>query len=91
MNSLPARQCAKRIAPFLRVPMEPAFCEVTPCPRQDNGYDCGVYALCFAEAVCRIKLLSDSESTLQNISGSDVDKWRKDTKIMIEALAKDAQ
>ena len=55
------------------------------------GYDCGVYALCFAEAMCRIKLLSDPESILQNISGSYVDKWRTDTKLMIGTLAKEAQ
>jgi len=52
------------------------------------GHDCGVYALCFAEVMCKVVLLKEPKSQLQSISGEAVQKWRSDTKQLIAALAR---
>ena len=53
-----------------------------------SGYDCGVYALCFVEAMCKVKLLKEPEDKLQSISEETVQQWRRDTKQLITELAK---
>jgi len=52
------------------------------------GHDCGVYALCFAEVMCKVVLLKEPKSQLQSISGEAVQKWRSDTKQLIAVLAR---
>ena len=54
-----------------------------------SGYDCGVYALCFVEVMCKIKLLKEPEVQLQSISEETVQQWRRGTKQLITDLAKE--
>ena len=54
-----------------------------------SGYDCGVYALCFVEVMCKIKLLKEPEDQLQSVSEETVQQWRRGTKQLITDLAKE--
>lgn len=52
-----------------------------------SGHDCGVYALLFAEALCRVKLEGAPTSTLTELGGSTAKQWRVDTRRLIHTLA----
>lgn len=51
------------------------------------AHDCGVYALCFAELICRKELLHDQQSVLGVATAEYVSKWRKETIDLIHRLA----
>lgn len=60
--------------------------------RNDNisfytAYDCGVYALMFAERVCRVKLMNEPASCLASISSAAVTQHRVDILELIHSLA----
>ncbi|CAN9506574.1 unnamed protein product [Ophioblennius macclurei] len=50
-NSLHARRIAAKLEPFLGAGRKPPFVE-EDCPPQQNSYDCGMYVICIAEALC---------------------------------------
>uniref|UniRef100_A0A3P9JTY9 SUMO peptidase family member, NEDD8 specific n=1 Tax=Oryzias latipes TaxID=8090 RepID=A0A3P9JTY9_ORYLA len=50
-NSLHARRIASKLEPFLGPGRKALFME-EPCPPQQNSYDCGMYVICIAEALC---------------------------------------
>lgn len=50
-NSLHARRIAAKLEAFLGAGRKPLFVE-EPCPSQQNSYDCGMYVICIAEALC---------------------------------------
>lgn len=50
-NSLHACRIASKLEPFLGAGRKAAFVE-EPCPSQQNSYDCGMYVICIAEALC---------------------------------------
>lgn len=50
-NSLHARRIATKLEPFLGAGRQAPFVE-EPCPSQQNSYDCGMYVICIAEALC---------------------------------------
>ena len=52
-----------------------------------SAYDCGVYALMFAERVCRIKMLKEPVSLLSSITSASVTQQRTDTLTLINSLA----
>ncbi|XP_056268952.1 sentrin-specific protease 8 isoform X1 [Pseudoliparis swirei] len=50
-NSRHARRIAGSLDPFLGAGRKAQFVE-EPCPSQKNSYDCGMYVICIAEALC---------------------------------------
>ncbi len=52
------------------------------------GYDCGVYAMCFAEAVCAVKLRKEEErATIDAMSPKKAQEWRANTQARIQSMA----
>lgn len=66
---------------------------ITACVHQNDNisfhaaYDCGVYALMFAERVCRVKLMNEPASLLTSISSEAVTQRRVDILELIHSLA----
>ncbi len=53
------------------------------------GYDCGVFVMCFTDALCAIKLEGDKEERLTNIGKDSTDTLRTHLKSLIVSLAKE--
>ncbi|XP_014213354.1 sentrin-specific protease 8 [Copidosoma floridanum] len=50
MNSAVARDFSRKVMDYLLDGGKGQFIEVD-CPQQDNGYDCGLFVLCFADVI----------------------------------------
>lgn len=58
-------------------------CKHRKCPQQTNGYDCGVYALCFAQAVCLNK--ASTETLPAVVSAASVTAFRREILAVLNA------
>ena len=79
-----ARQMARRLAPLLGC--KPKMTEAT-CSRQQNGYDCGVFALLHAEEVLR-RLGSGGDLMHVHISQERVEDTRRNMLRVIREIAR---
>ncbi|XP_076448194.1 sentrin-specific protease 8-like [Babylonia areolata] len=52
-NGLVAKELMDRLQPFLHASKRGSKFVEMDCPRQTNGYDCGMYVICMAEHLCR--------------------------------------
>ena len=82
-NETAARQMARRLAPLLGCP--PRVTDAA-CSRQQNGYDCGVFALVHAEEVLR-RIASGGDLTRVPVSQERVDEARRDMLRLIKEIA----
>ncbi|XP_061617016.1 sentrin-specific protease 8 isoform X1 [Phyllopteryx taeniolatus] len=80
-NSLHARRIASKLEPMLCVGREAAFVE-EPSPVQQNSYDCGMYVICIAEALCEKPHLA-----LQTLTPTFIKQKRAEWCILIQSLA----
>lgn len=53
VNRKSASQFANKIMHYFFGSKNKNFVEIPHCPQQDNGYDCGLFTLCFADVVLR--------------------------------------
>ncbi|KAK1400087.1 hypothetical protein POM88_009950 [Heracleum sosnowskyi] len=66
----------------------PVFMECTTTPQQSNGYDCGLYVLAIARAICQWD--SDMISTIEkNVDYSVEMKMRREVLDIIQEMATD--
>ena len=83
-NETAARQMARRLAPLLGC--NPKMTDAT-CSRQQNGYDCGVFALLHAEEVLR-RLGSGGDLMHVHISQERVEDTRRNMLRLIREIAR---
>uniref|UniRef100_V9LA53 Sentrin-specific protease 8 n=1 Tax=Callorhinchus milii TaxID=7868 RepID=V9LA53_CALMI len=87
MNSKHARQIVEKLQPFLGTRSEVPFVEES-APVQQNSYDCGMYVMCNAEALCQHYLRGDERSLQQVVTPAHITQKRVSWKNLIEQLAK---
>ncbi|XP_051919324.1 sentrin-specific protease 8 [Hippocampus zosterae] len=80
-NSLHARLIASKLEPLLGAGRKPVFQE-QPTPVQENSYDCGMYVICIAEALCEKPHLA-----LQTLTPAFIKQKRAEWCIIIQSLA----
>ncbi|KAL1007681.1 hypothetical protein UPYG_G00090140 [Umbra pygmaea] len=89
-NSLHARCIANKLEPFLGLGMKMPFVE-EPCPLQQNSYDCGMYVICNAEALCeRARVEGSPYLPIQNITPTFITQKRIEWCRLIQKLATDS-
>ncbi|XP_068597943.1 sentrin-specific protease 8 [Brachionichthys hirsutus] len=87
VNSLHARRIATKLGPFLGAERMALFVE-EPCPSQQNGYDCGMYVICIAEALCEKARLDDTPRLpLQMITPAYISEKRAEWCRLIQSLS----
>ncbi|XP_069910850.1 sentrin-specific protease 8 [Oryctolagus cuniculus] len=87
-NSVHAKQVAEKLQAFLgRHGDSPAFVE-EKAPAQQNSYDCGMYVICNAEALCHGFFGQQPEPLLQLLTPTYITKKRAEWKELIARLAK---
>ncbi|XP_076011408.1 sentrin-specific protease 8 [Genypterus blacodes] len=86
-NSVHARCIASKLEPFLGTGRKVQFVE-EPCPSQQNSYDCGMYVICIAEALCE-KARSEGSPRLpvQSITPAYITQKRAEWCRLIQSLA----
>ncbi|TRY96163.1 hypothetical protein DNTS_008371 [Danionella cerebrum] len=88
-NSLHARRIASRLEPFLGTGVKVPFVE-EQCPSQQNSYDCGMYVICNAEALCeRIRVDGCPSLCAQTITPNHITFKRTEWYLLIQRLAKE--
>ncbi|CAL8243932.1 unnamed protein product [Lota lota] len=89
-NSIHARRIAGKLEPFFGTGGKVRFVE-EPCPSQQNSYDCGMYVICNAEALCEEAKGNSSPVRLpvQSITPAFITQRRRDLCRLIHRLAKD--
>ncbi|XP_029201653.2 sentrin-specific protease 8-like isoform X1 [Acropora millepora] len=85
-NSPAARSLAKKMEPFLAAKSS-HFVE-DRCPQQENGYDCGVYLICFAEELCQNFFDNAEKCVGESILAQDVRQKRTMIKSLILELGR---
>eukprot|EP00455_Lapot_gusevi_P030704 TRINITY_DN3306_c0_g1_i3.p1 TRINITY_DN3306_c0_g1~~TRINITY_DN3306_c0_g1_i3.p1 ORF type:complete len:222 (-),score=31.35 TRINITY_DN3306_c0_g1_i3:46-711(-) len=94
-NAYVARRLAKKLAPHMPDEAKEsrgwAYSEI-PSPQQKNGYDCGVYAMAFAEKVAELFNLENSLANSQtyladSISAANVSQKRQQIRDTIQSVA----
>ncbi|KAM9311815.1 sentrin-specific protease 8 [Gastrophryne carolinensis] len=83
-NAPHARRMAKNLS--LLLDGSPRYQE-EEAPIQHNSYDCGMYVLCIAEALCEQHFLGCNNLNLQNITPQYVTQKRKEWKETIRELS----
>ncbi|XP_010874017.1 sentrin-specific protease 8 [Esox lucius] len=87
-NSLHARLIATKLEPFLGPGRHMPVVE-EPCPPQQNSYDCGMYVICNAEALCERATLEGSlQLPVQTITPTYITQKRIEWGRLIQRLAK---
>nr|ACO51889.1 Sentrin-specific protease 8 [Aquarana catesbeiana] len=66
-------------------------CQEEKAPVQHNSYDCGMYVVCVAEALCEQYFLGDNNLNFQNITPQYVTQKRKEWKEIIRGLSSDSK
>ncbi|KAF6719038.1 Sentrin-specific protease 8 [Oryzias melastigma] len=86
-NSLHARRIATKLEPFLGAGRKALFKE-EPCPPQQNSYDCGMYVICIAEALCEsIRAEGSPRLPVQVITPAYITQKRAEWRRLIQSLA----
>ncbi|XP_077450503.1 sentrin-specific protease 8 [Stigmatopora argus] len=80
-NSPHARRIASKLEPVLGAGKKATFVD-EPSPEQQNSYDCGMYVICIAEALCE-----DPQLALQNLTPDFIQQKRSEWFILIHNLA----
>ncbi|XP_060116219.1 sentrin-specific protease 8 [Heteronotia binoei] len=86
-NSIHARQVAGKLEAFLGKRGKASFVE-EKAPAQQNSYDCGMYVICNAEALCRAHFQAQQEPILQLLTPSYITQKRKEWKELIAKLSR---
>ncbi|XP_029624126.1 sentrin-specific protease 8 [Salmo trutta] len=88
-NSLHARRIATKLEPFLGSGRKVPFVE-EPCPLQQNSYDCGMYVICNAEALCeRARVEGSPHLPVQTITPAYITQKRLEWCRLIQRLDRD--
>ncbi|NP_001070633.1 sentrin-specific protease 8 isoform X1 [Danio rerio] len=88
-NSLHARRIAAKLEAFLGAGAKVPFVE-EQCPSQQNSYDCGMYVICNAEALCEsIKTEGFPSLPTPIITPTYITHKRTDWYSLIQRLAKE--
>lgn len=79
---------AKYLANRLKNLLKGAFSEVEKCPQQQNGSDCGIYTICFAEFLATVYSSDGNahQSLQQFVAQDKVTHKRQDLRKLIESL-----
>ncbi|XP_003450828.1 sentrin-specific protease 8 [Oreochromis niloticus] len=86
-NSLHARRIASKLEPFLGAGRKALFVE-EPCPSQQNSYDCGMYVICIAEALCeKARVEGSPRLPVQMITPAYITQKRAEWSRLIQSLA----
>uniref|UniRef100_A0AAQ4QQM6 SUMO peptidase family member, NEDD8 specific n=1 Tax=Gasterosteus aculeatus aculeatus TaxID=481459 RepID=A0AAQ4QQM6_GASAC len=86
-NSLHARRVAVNLEPFLGAGRKAPFVE-EPCPSQKNSYDCGMYVICIAEALCeKARVEGSPRLPVQIVTPAYVTQKRAEWCRLIQTLA----
>lgn len=86
-NNNAASTLAKRLSPLLRGTSQTTKFVEGLSPRQDNGYDCGVYVISFVETICEtLERGYDSLPDLSHIKSSEMTKQRVRFKNIIKEM-----
>ncbi|OQV18377.1 putative Sentrin-specific protease 8 [Hypsibius exemplaris] len=76
-NNLPnARDLAGVMGAALGVSDKPAFAQRRDVPQQHNGFDCGMYVMCFSELLCG-QYLEDRAVDLSDVTAEFVARKRR--------------
>lgn len=87
-NATHASRIAAKLQAFLDAGTSMAFME-EPCPSQQNSYDCGMYVICNAEALCEsIRIGDHARLPTNTITPSYITKKRTEWRSLIQRLAK---
>ncbi|XP_036443172.1 sentrin-specific protease 8 [Colossoma macropomum] len=88
-NSLHARRIAAKLETFLGARAQVPFVE-EPCPSQQNSYDCGMYVICNAEALCEsLRAEGCARLPAQTITPTYITRKRTEWHSLIQRLARD--
>ncbi|XP_076879871.1 sentrin-specific protease 8 [Brachyhypopomus gauderio] len=88
-NSLHAQRIAAKLETFLGAGTKVPFVEEA-CPSQQNSYDCGMYVICNAEALCEsARRGSHAHLPAQTITPTYITRKRTEWHSLIQRLAKD--
>ena len=61
---------------------------VAMCGSINVAYDCGIYALCYAEAICQEQFRSESSSlSIKTITAEQIAQFRTKIKKLVAELA----
>lgn len=87
-NAVHARRIAAKLESFLGVGRKVPVVE-EPCPTQQNSYDCGMYVICNAEALCeRARVEGCPCLPAQSITPAHITQKRAEWCRLIQRLAK---
>ncbi|KAF7667930.1 hypothetical protein LDENG_00041630 [Lucifuga dentata] len=87
-NSVHARRIASKLEPFLLCPGRKSLFVEEPCPSQQNSYDCGMYVICIAEALCeKAKVEGSPRLPVQTITPAYITLKRAEWCRLIQSLA----
>ncbi|XP_028294904.1 sentrin-specific protease 8 [Gouania willdenowi] len=90
-NAVHARCIATRLEPFLGSSSKASFTE-EPSPSQQNSYDCGMYVICIAEALCEKARVEEDAAPLclpeHVITPAYISQKRDEWSRLIRRLAK---
>ncbi|XP_062868915.1 sentrin-specific protease 8 [Trichomycterus rosablanca] len=88
-NVMHARRIAAKLQGYLGLGTDVLFTE-EPCPSQQNSYDCGMYVICNAEALCERALVEGCARLPTNtITPTYITKKRTEWHLLIRKLTKD--
>lgn len=86
-NSMHARRIANKLETFLGAGRTPMFVEEN-CPSQQNSYDCGMYVICIAEALCeRVRTEGTPRLPVHTVTPDYITQKRADWCRVIKSLA----
>ncbi|XP_062327972.1 sentrin-specific protease 8 [Osmerus eperlanus] len=87
-NSQHARRIASKLETFLCTGRKIAVVE-EPCPSQQNSYDCGMYVICNAEALCeKARVDGSPRLPVQTITPAYITQKRAEWSKLIQRMAK---
>ncbi|XP_025106972.1 sentrin-specific protease 8-like [Pomacea canaliculata] len=86
-NSVVAKALMDRLQPFLQASKRRSKFVEMDCPRQRNGYDCGMYVICVAEHLCRQLCECYNVSLMDVITEASVQQKRQQILKMIFDMA----
>ncbi|XP_054627962.1 sentrin-specific protease 8 isoform X1 [Dunckerocampus dactyliophorus] len=87
-NSLHARRIASKLETVLGAGRKALFVE-EPSPTQHNSYDCGMYVICIAEALCeKAQQEGSPHLPVQTLTPAFITQKRAEWCLLIQSLAK---